>query len=74
MGAACQDTFGSYEEAVQNLCYFDGTKTTEEEVYVTDEKEVKITENMTKGITRKYNEIKNRPPKPSPQCGNKEAK
>ena len=24
-GAACQDSFGSYDEAVKNLCYFDGS-------------------------------------------------
>jgi len=25
-GAACQDSFDSYQEAVDNLCYFDGSK------------------------------------------------
>lgn len=28
-GAACQDTWDTYEEALANLCYFDGSKTKE---------------------------------------------
>ena len=31
-GASCQDDFSTYEQAKENLCYFDGTKCIEREV------------------------------------------
>ena len=32
-GANCTDSFGSLDEAMKNLCYFDGTQYTERIVY-----------------------------------------
>ena len=32
-GAYCKDSYGSLPEAQDNLCYFDGSKAKEEEVY-----------------------------------------
>ena len=31
-GAACRDSYPTFEEAAANLCHFDGTKTVEEVV------------------------------------------
>ncbi len=31
-GASCRDSYGSLEEAKDNLCYFDGSRATEEVV------------------------------------------
>jgi hypothetical protein len=34
-GAVCQDSFSTYKEAMENLCYFDNSKGTNKIVYET---------------------------------------
>lgn len=33
-GAACKDSFSTMDEAIANLCYFDGTKIKEKVVFI----------------------------------------